>query len=115
VNNREGNYRFTDDNEPEHVPRDAARSKVGAEPSTKDRNKDEEPSARYESGAGGDTAPDELAREYAREQRVCCLDKNRREQVAAHDDDDGFLGCSHRLRLHVGHEITEVPDSAFRP
>jgi hypothetical protein len=43
VNNREGNYRFTDDNEPEHMPRDSARSKVGAEPSTKDRDKDEDP------------------------------------------------------------------------
>ena len=43
----------------------------------------------------------ETAREQAREQRVCCDNKNNREQVAADDDGDGF---ERRLHLHVGHE-----------
>src|SRR5208337_112177 len=61
--NRADSHRFPDDKEPEHVARGAARSEAGTETGTKDRNDDEERRARDESGVGGDTAFDEIARE----------------------------------------------------
>jgi hypothetical protein len=83
-------HHFANDTKPEHVPGGASGSEAGAEPGAQDRDGHEERRAREESGAGGDATLDEIARKEAGKQRVCCQDKNYRQQVAAQDDGDGL-------------------------
>jgi hypothetical protein len=75
-NSRGDAHYFSDNKEPQHMPRRLAWSKARADPRTKNRDHNEARRARHERIVGGHAATDEIAREQAREQRVRAKNQN---------------------------------------